>query len=491
MRRRRGGRDRTGVYHRIRGPARIGCRIGAKDRLPRPAPDVAAHRWYRRSVPIPRRYTTDAIVLSRFDCGEADRVLTLITPTVGKLKAIAKGIRRPDLAARRQPRAVRRADRGARPRPDVRRRHPGQRRARLARPARLARERRHGVVPRRAGGPLARGAPRRRAALRAAASARYELLDAGMAPGRVARWYEMHLADELGVRPEVDRCVECDRVLEADERFRWVPAARRGRLRALPGPAARPDAAQPRGAEAAQGLPAPGYRGAGGAPPVAGGRARGRDRAARVRPPRPRAGGALAAPSSTRSATRRCPADGPGRAARHRHRRGPRRGDRPRGGARAGPLRRVRRGVVPRRDRRRAGGAPDVVGPRRGRDDGGVRDDQRRDRAHGGRPHRPVLPVAAAHRPPLPAARLRHRGPRRDRGLRADASRRRHPVGRARARARARPSRSTSATGSWRRTASSRTRSSCDSTCSRRRHEGTRSDHPRRRPDRWSASRRT
>ena len=49
----------------------------------------------------------------------------------------------------------------------------------------------------------------------------YELLDAGMAPGRVARWYEMHLLDELGVRPEVDRCVECDRVLDAGERFRW------------------------------------------------------------------------------------------------------------------------------------------------------------------------------------------------------------------------------------------------------------------------------
>jgi DNA repair protein RecO (recombination protein O) len=44
-----------------------------------------------------------------------------------------------------------------------------------------------------------------------------------MAPGRVARWYEMHLADELGVRPEVDRCVECDRTLEVDDRFRWVP----------------------------------------------------------------------------------------------------------------------------------------------------------------------------------------------------------------------------------------------------------------------------
>jgi DNA repair protein RecO (recombination protein O) len=44
-----------------------------------------------------------------------------------------------------------------------------------------------------------------------------------MAPGRVARWYEMHLADELGVRPEVDRCAECDRMLESTERYRWWP----------------------------------------------------------------------------------------------------------------------------------------------------------------------------------------------------------------------------------------------------------------------------
>jgi DNA repair protein RecO (recombination protein O) len=39
----------------------------------------------------------------------------------------------------------------------------------------------------------------------------------------VARWYEMRLGDELGQRPEVDRCVECDRMLEADGAFRWVP----------------------------------------------------------------------------------------------------------------------------------------------------------------------------------------------------------------------------------------------------------------------------
>ena len=44
-----------------------------------------------------------------------------------------------------------------------------------------------------------------------------------MAPDRVARWFEMHLADELGVRPEVDRCTECDRMLEPTDTFRWVP----------------------------------------------------------------------------------------------------------------------------------------------------------------------------------------------------------------------------------------------------------------------------
>ena len=38
---------------------------------------------------------TDAIVLSRFDYGEADRIMTLFTPELGKFKAIAKGVRRP------------------------------------------------------------------------------------------------------------------------------------------------------------------------------------------------------------------------------------------------------------------------------------------------------------------------------------------------------------------------------------------------------------
>ena len=41
-----------------------------------------------------RLYSTEAIVLSRRDLGEADRILTLFTPGFGKLNVIAKGSRR-------------------------------------------------------------------------------------------------------------------------------------------------------------------------------------------------------------------------------------------------------------------------------------------------------------------------------------------------------------------------------------------------------------
>lgn len=41
-----------------------------------------------------RVYTTEAIVLRRTNFGEADRILTLFTPSYGKVRAIAKGVRR-------------------------------------------------------------------------------------------------------------------------------------------------------------------------------------------------------------------------------------------------------------------------------------------------------------------------------------------------------------------------------------------------------------
>ena len=43
----------------------------------------------------PRSIRTEAIVLRQQVFGEADRILTLLTPDRGKLAAIAKGVRRP------------------------------------------------------------------------------------------------------------------------------------------------------------------------------------------------------------------------------------------------------------------------------------------------------------------------------------------------------------------------------------------------------------
>jgi DNA repair protein RecO (recombination protein O) len=183
---------------------------------------AARSECYRRAVPAPRRYVTDGIVLSRFDLGEADRVLTLITPEHGKIRIIAKGVRRPTsrLGGSLEPFAELNVGL-ARGRTfdvvtEVRVGHAWLKlRDRLesaatawyiAELADRSLEERHEAEP-----------------LYALLRRAYELLDAGMDPGRVARWYEMHLADELGQRPEVDRCVECDRMLEAAGSFRWVP----------------------------------------------------------------------------------------------------------------------------------------------------------------------------------------------------------------------------------------------------------------------------
>lgn len=174
-------------------------------------------------MPTPRIYRTSAIVLSRFDLGEADRVLTLLTPEDGKLKAVAKGVRRPGsriggavepfaelellLVRGRTFDVITQASVGH---------------AWLALRDRLESAATAWYV-----GELAERAVEERAyayPVYALLKRAYQLLDDGMAPGRVARWFETDLADALGVRPEVERCVECDRPLEEGERFRWVPS---------------------------------------------------------------------------------------------------------------------------------------------------------------------------------------------------------------------------------------------------------------------------
>jgi DNA repair protein RecO (recombination protein O) len=174
-------------------------------------------------MPAPRTYRTQAIVLARFDLGEADRVLTLLTPHEGKLRAIAKGVRRPGSRIGGSVEPFAELD------------------------LLLARGRTFDVVTQVSVG---EAWLRLRDSLESAATAWYlgeladraveeraatypvyallrracQLLDDGMAPARVARWYEMWLADTLGVRPELERCVECERVLEESDAFRWVPA---------------------------------------------------------------------------------------------------------------------------------------------------------------------------------------------------------------------------------------------------------------------------
>lgn len=43
----------------------------------------------------PRLYRTEAVIIRRIDLGEADRIVTVYSPTLGKIRAVAKGVRRP------------------------------------------------------------------------------------------------------------------------------------------------------------------------------------------------------------------------------------------------------------------------------------------------------------------------------------------------------------------------------------------------------------
>ena len=174
-------------------------------------------------MPRPRSYKTRAIVLAHLDLGEADRIITLLTLEDGKIRAIAKGVRRPRsrIGGSVEPFAeldlVLARGRTLDVITQVSVAHAWLRlRDRLESTATAwyVGELADRAVEERAGAHPVYGLLRRAC----------QLLDDGMAPGRVARWFESGLADALGVRPELDRCVECHRVLEEHDTFRWVPA---------------------------------------------------------------------------------------------------------------------------------------------------------------------------------------------------------------------------------------------------------------------------
>lgn len=168
-----------------------------------------------------RRYRAEGIVLKTLDLGEADRILTLLTRHFGKVKVVAKGIRRPTsrLAGHVEPlsHATFHLARGREL--DV------LTGAEARSTYRALRE----DLDRIAAGWYIAEVADRSTAERASATPVFDLLetalrhlDAGHAPSLVCRWWDLHLLDRTGFRPELGACARCSGDL-AETANGWSP----------------------------------------------------------------------------------------------------------------------------------------------------------------------------------------------------------------------------------------------------------------------------
>jgi DNA repair protein RecO (recombination protein O) len=160
--------------------------------------------------PRARLYKTEAIVLRSMDLGEADRVLTVLTPHLGKLRIIAKGIRRPRS----------RLGGGLEPFSDVHlvmaagRTFDVVTQVALEDPHLGLRNDLHSTAAAwylvELTDRFCEGASDSYAAFLLLAQG-LSALDAAPQVGRevVARWFELALLDAMGFRPELTRCLEC------------------------------------------------------------------------------------------------------------------------------------------------------------------------------------------------------------------------------------------------------------------------------------------
>ena len=165
--------------------------------------------------PRARLYKTEAIVLRSMDLGEADRVLTVLTPRLGKLRVIAKGVRRPRS----------RIGGGLQPFSDVQlvlavgRTFDVVTSSSLEDPHLGLRNDLHSTAAAwyvvELADLLCEGAADSHEAFRLLAQA-LSALDAGPQIERevVARWFELALLDAMGFRPELAQCLECGAVIE-------------------------------------------------------------------------------------------------------------------------------------------------------------------------------------------------------------------------------------------------------------------------------------
>jgi DNA repair protein RecO (recombination protein O) len=168
--------------------------------------------------PRGRLYKTEAIVLRSMDLGEADRVLTVLTPRLGKLRVIAKGIRR----------TRSRLSGGLEPMSDVQlvlavgRTFDVVTSSALEDPHLGLRNDLHStaaawyvveLIDR-----FCEGAADSHGAFVVLAQA-LSALDAPadvVARAVVARWVELHLLDAMGFRPQLGTCLECGAEIEPE-----------------------------------------------------------------------------------------------------------------------------------------------------------------------------------------------------------------------------------------------------------------------------------
>jgi DNA repair protein RecO (recombination protein O) len=165
-----------------------------------------------------RLYKTEGIVLRSMDLGEADRVLTVLTPRLGKLRVIAKGIRKPRS----------RLGGGLEPFSDVHlvlavgRTFDVVTQIALEDPHLGLRNDLHSTATAWylveladrfcEGGADSHGA----FVLLAQGLAALDAAPDEVSRAVVARWYELALLDAMGFRPELRRCLECGAEIEPD-----------------------------------------------------------------------------------------------------------------------------------------------------------------------------------------------------------------------------------------------------------------------------------
>lgn len=165
---------------------------------------------------IPRSYRAEAIVLKGHDLGEADRIVTLYARAFGKVRAVAKGVRRPTsrLGGFVEPLAhgtfllARGRELDVLTQAETRHAYRGLREDLLSTAAGwyLAELVDRFTVERQPSAPtfelLATGLAH---------------LDRGFAPALVCRWFDLHLLERAGFRPELFSCVHCHQAAREEE----------------------------------------------------------------------------------------------------------------------------------------------------------------------------------------------------------------------------------------------------------------------------------